>query len=643
MPTTLPQIALCLLVLAWVGAWIAPIGADDAAWVGQVRSWPAPRFGDDAVGQAAQRVADALVQADRRLDQWPETGDGWRGFLQLDRLRDTVSQLQQAGPEAVEPDTLDELLAPWTWSTPGIETPEFVAVRRALAELRASHRRAIEPDQPMQWAERTALLADGLLALQAHPADSAARRQVAEQLEWLRLRSPDSPQVAMVEERFARPNLHARIREDLLNARLAEPFSDQRQVVDCIKTTRIVSQGTSEGATRFKVEPDAQAARLRLEIAGQTVSRNVGFDGPIRVFSRSRIPFLAVTQAVLTAEGARFEPVEVSVGGTNTHIDRVESEFAGVMDHLARHVAERRIDQQRDEYEAISRAKARARYMRQFTEQLDEQREAGAQAGRELLAPLADRGLMPRDVRFASTDAHVVTAARVARVSQLAATSGPIAWPGGSALEVVLHESAVENTAASTASGRRIEPSQVVRELFPWFGEFQRVLGNSAPEDGDELSAVTFVEQRPVAVDFRENRLVVALRFRSFESGQRRYTAMDLTATYRPERSPKGWFLVREELTAYPPEYDPVTNPQLGVRTKIQQRVLLRRFERLLDERIDLNRPLCWTDDTGDIRAVLFIDHLATAEGWLALGFRFEEPKSARKAPSPDGVAGAKR
>lgn len=588
----------------------------DASWTAlaeQARALELTPSTEADLEAARAQLSDALDRAKGRINRFPDTAPGWNAFLEVPALEAAL-----ASPN-VDPDLLSRVAERLTWSSPGVDRPEFLALRLALQHYVTVAESVEEAGTGRDWTSEAEGLRKALDALAAGQGTSDDRRVVRQSIGWLASTGQASDLALGLAREFNSRNVHLRASEQLVNARLSETFTDVSSICEEIEGTKITGRGNSRGLATIELEPSAENARMKFTFVGHTDARSIGRNGPVRFNTDVIVPFHIWTYATLTPDGQVIEPVRVQVSRTNPHVYNIQTDFRGVLDSFVTCIAERQIDKKRDEAEAASRAKAKKRYHKQFNERLEEERLKGEANQKELTEPLEARGLMPRHVRLASSDDHLFISMLAARGGQLGSAVPPPQWTSAGDLNVLLAESALENMAESLLAGERFDQERVAREAKDLLGEVPDAL---KPSDDSEVSAVTFASTEPARIRFADNLLVFTLRFSAFESGERAYTAMDVTARYRPEQTDDGWFLVLDELNAYPPDYDPVTNPRLGVRTKIQQRVLLRRFDDVFQERIDLNDPIEIKDDMDRVTAVIVIDQVKPSEGWLELGYR---------------------
>jgi hypothetical protein len=111
---------------------------------------------------------------------------------------------------------------------------------------------------------------------------------------------------------------------------------------------------------------------------------------------------------------------------------------------------------------------------------------------------------------------------------------------------------------------------------------------------------------------------VVTIRGQQYTSGNREFKAMNVSATYKIERTPVGVKLLRQgELVILPPRHRPgqtLTSAQVTLRT-----LLRKRFDTLLEPEIvsqGLELPGKWKK-----LGKLSLAHLDCNQGWLVLAW----------------------
>jgi hypothetical protein len=148
----------------------------------------------------------------------------------------------------------------------------------------------------------------------------------------------------------------------------------------------------------------------------------------------------------------------------------------------------------------------------------------------------------------------------------------------------------------------------------------QQLLGSAAATQGDDDRPlnITFDEKCPLNVSFEEGQMTISLCGQGYESGGKRYSAMDIELALHPERAGDGWWLVQSR----PPQVMlPISadgrRPKLGLRDYALRRILTNVLERDVPRRMELKvanlpSPL---DRLGPLTAC----EVLVGDGWFCL------------------------
>ncbi len=178
---------------------------------------------------------------------------------------------------------------------------------------------------------------------------------------------------------------------------------------------------------------------------------------------------------------------------------------------------------------------------------------------------------------------------------------------------VRLHQTAVNNLTASALGGLILDEKRFQEILTENFGA-----PKPPPEQEDsENWAITFARRQPVIATFSGNTFTVTIRGRAYSNGERQYTGMDVTATYRIERGEKGLKAVREgKLVVFPPG----PRRQLSAREQSLRTILEHRFAKFFEPEIVPKNLVMMRD--GKPAAELHLRGWETADGWLLLTWK---------------------
>jgi hypothetical protein len=188
-------------------------------------------------------------------------------------------------------------------------------------------------------------------------------------------------------------------------------------------------------------------------------------------------------------------------------------------------------------------------------------------------------------------------------------------------LAVRVHESMINNLAASLLAGRTVTEDGLRQTVLDITGEIPEKL--QAKEDEDPWS-ITFDPQRPITVAFADGEFKVTIRGRRFTSGDREFRAMNITATYKTEKMNGGTRIVRQgDLEIFPPGFDPA-NGRLSASQVALRGLLTRRLGEVFEEEIisqERELPGDWAK-VGILRP----EQMTADGGWLAIGWSTVRP-----------------
>lgn len=593
--------------------WLAEITG--TSWAGLARQTKASQtafipFGPQTHQRVYRRLKEAVAALDRRLQLAGPNGQAWREYLDWQEL---IAQLAR-GPKA-DPERLDALYYKFDAGFEGLGLYWFREVRRALLEW-VIVLRATSPAQ-LQGHYRAVLdsLAQQLQSLGPTPT-SQQMFQLEEILAWLRDARQAPWLIENIRRRFGQPNLKLTLSPCLVQAAMDRPVEDVSPVVDWILGTQIYGTGRTEGSITTQLIPNSQAAEVLLHFTGRTHSETVGYNGPARIYADGHTILQAKKTIRISPEGLQSTST-LAQADTQTRIRGIRLVRGGC---LVERIAWKRTWQTKSSAEWIAARHAEQRLARRLDEQLDS---LLAEKNRDFLhrirQPLWERRLWPPEVRLRSTDRTVELEVCQAQAVQLAAPCPPPSLKCPADLTLQIHETMINNTAASAVAGMIITDehfSRAAQQPGPLGQFFQQA--PTQPEG--EPWALYFAHQRPVWVCFRDGKFTITIRGRAFRRGETHYPGMDITAEYRIEKSPSGYRALREEkLKIFPPDFQP--GRQLSVQEQILKDLLHRRFEKifppeLIPEPIQL--PENWPSPGS-----LQLTHWETRDGWLSMAWQY--------------------
>ena len=106
-----------------------------------------------------------------------------------------------------------------------------------------------------------------------------------------------------------------------------------------------------------------------------------------------------------------------------------------------------------------------------------------------------------------------------------------------------LHESMINNLAFDALAGRTVYEEKVQATAIDLLGHLPEKM--KGDEDGRPW-AITFAPRQPISVTFADNGFQITLRGVKYYKGDEAYPAMNVSASYKFEKSPEGFKLVRQ-------------------------------------------------------------------------------------------------
>jgi hypothetical protein len=221
--------------------------------------------------------------------------------------------------------------------------------------------------------------------------------------------------------------------------------------------------------------------------------------------------------------------------------------------------------------------------------------------------PLLRYGRFPEDVVISALEEHLQIQATIADQRQLAAPCEPPTPTADGMLQLICHESAVNNTARAILGGRTRSLPDTLRQLLPT---------ESPIEGGERGLTVTFNDSDPLRVEFGSDKVAIELSGTGFAYGYQGKTSESSTGIrisiqYQLEPNEAGWRLVlRDE-----PEIELFVS---ALRAVALRRILTNVLARDLPQHVDIDRAEPSLDFEGV--GALHVGHVQLKGGWLMIG-----------------------
>lgn len=496
------------------------------------------------LGEAVSRL-DALLRRSGRQREL-----GWKQYL---RWNDLVGMLQSTEPPTSE--RVHALIDRLRANHAGLEMEEFTAVRDALAEYAVLHEAAADPQFAERCRQELDSLAQALETYAADPGQGDAAIAAGRALHWLASRGQAPEAVAAVRAAHSQPNLTGYVSARLAAAGIEQPVDEVSPVQDLILGTRIHGTARMMGHTSLVLEDNPQAAGLRIMLTGTAHSNNVGYNGPVTIYSRGTTSVSASKAIQVSAEGLCAAPAQACCA-TRTTIDDICAR-CGMIERMAG----KRAGKQQGRAEAIASQHAAARVAGQMDQQagamLAEQRDRYVEKFRD---PLRRRGAFPEEMVLRSTPDQIGLRVRCDGPALPAPAAAMAKLPEGHDLAVRAHESVIVNFAQDVLGGYELTDLRLEKlirdDLKAELPDELRVTLPSGQLDPDkEPWSIQFARELPIRARFDDGTVWIAIRADRFTRGEGDQPGtykpaitelVEISATYRIEKTEQGATLRRD-------------------------------------------------------------------------------------------------
>jgi hypothetical protein len=590
--------------------------------------------------EARARVRERMNDVADYIDPSSENGKQWLRYLRWDSLRQAVAEDR---PKNLEP--LDTTLRKLNRNETGLENRRFRRLANALRRYR-------DLVAVSSWEKPEEIYGKQLDALQrdleAYRKDPSPRTQMAlsERIRIIDSIGQAPKLVSALRSDLAKPNAFVEISTSLVSAS-AGPINRNEPVTDCILGTNVHSDAHTTGRTNAATIPSENKAVVEFRSKGHVWSNSTGFNGPAVIRSTSDTDFTAKKRVELSDEAFTTTSAGADAS-TNIHLHSVAKQGGGLGSRLVSSIGWRKAQSSRGQAESIAANHAEGRIANKFNDELDDEiQKARKRYEDEYRRPLERRGEVPEYIRFSSDNDSVNFEVTQASHSQLGATGSPP--PAGEKHDVTmrLHETAVDNYSASLLSGataRQTKPDEDVKfdvKLPKWMDKAWKNRKTEATnkaggkEEPFKEYALTFRENRPISVNFVQNKVKLTVHISHLKSGDKTFDNWDVTSTYNPELSDGTVILRREgDLVMLPADF----RGQLNSRQVAERRNLEEELNKRSDQgkgfpktiQFDPVKPEGKVADAGP----LGFNRFTCGDGWVIIGLdrQQKQTRTASKA-----------
>lgn len=476
------------------------------------------------VAKSKARLADAISQLDRFLKSGAASKQtGWKRYLQWN---DLVGLLQQDAPSA---DVMATLIGKLRAEHTGLELKHFTNLRDGLVRYSAETKASTDSSLKDEYNKRVGELINQLDAYAKDPANGDAAISIGRTIGWLDVNQQATPLVSAVRKAYGQPNFLGYASRDFAAAGIEDTIDRVQGVRDNILGTDLHGTARLRGQTTLVMDENPAAASMRILLGANIASNNVGYNGPVTIFSTGHTRVSAQKRLVMTPDGLSGYTAQASAC-TNSNINDICAKC-----RLIERIAWKKAGQQKGQAEAIGSQHAASRVAGQMDRESSRLiAEQNAKYKTNFVDPLVRRGEFPEEMAFSSHSDRAEV-----RIRQESA--GLLAAPG-SAPEVALthdlalrmHESAASNFGEGILAGYELTDlrlEKLIRDDLQ--GELTDELRVTMPDgklDPDkEPWSITFAKELPVRTKFSGGGFWIAIRADGFTRGEG-----DKPGTYKP-------------------------------------------------------------------------------------------------------------
>lgn len=492
-----------------------------------------------AVAESKSELNASLQRLETFLSTESGDADQWKSQLKWEVMK------AELGKDKPNLGVLDGSLNAFHENVDGLERDEFLETRTLLRAYMNAVLFSGDADQTKQvYTTRVEDLAKQLDAYEKAPASETALA-IGRHLGWFN-RARQSPRVVKaVRARYSHPNLFAEVSHRLFTAGINDDVSQSQQVSSYILGTSLYGTANVTGRITSAFVPDPERVSFDLLLNGNIYSNNVGYNGPVTIYSTANTSINASKRVHFDAAGFLTDFAWARCA-TGSNINSIAARSC-----LVRKIAWKRAGASKTQAERLAAGEAQQRVAGNFDEQTAEllaEPETGY--ADQFRKPLLRRGGFPKVMKMSTMVNRLTVKMLQENPFQLAAPGAPPAIGEGHDLAVRVHESLVGNYSETLLGGVKITDEQMVQMYIDGNRDVPKELQIT---DESDPWAITFARSQPISVRFHDDGVRIEIRCRSLHRGED-YPAVNLAgdeiriaADYKLDVAGGGIQLVRPE------------------------------------------------------------------------------------------------
>lgn len=577
---------------------------------------------------ASTEVANAKATAEKAmsdLDSFLKTGaktksDGWKRYLQWNQLTAGIKD----GDPAIIGTVVDKLRANQT----GLERSEYTGLRIALANYAAALKAASGAKTQDEYAKRMDDLANQLDAYAKDRAAGDAAISIGKTLGWLTEARQAPELVDSIRRTYGRPNFFGHASKRFAAAAVERDIDQLAAVNDNILGTSLHGTARLVGQTTLSLDENPDQASMNILLGGTIWSNNVGYNGPVTVYTTGTTSVSARKNITMNAEGL-FGYASAATCATASSINDICAKCG-----LIERIAWKKAGQQKGQAEAIGSQHAGWRVAAQMDAEAGRMiKEQNARYVDKIRNPLLRKGDFPEEMKFSSTREQVRLQSLQEGPSQLAAPDSPPDFSREHDLAARTHESAVTNYGEAIFGGYELTDVRLEKlikdDLKTDLPEELRVTNPDGTIDQEKDAwSIIFAKSLPVRAKFNAGGVWLAIRADGFTRGEGdvpggKYKPaltelVEISAQYKIDKTDKGATLRRDGdvRVRFPNRANP---DQVTIRDNAIVTFIRRKFRSLFKEEF-VGEGIVFKGDMAKIGR-LQLAEIEADGAWLRLGW----------------------
>jgi len=584
---------------------------------------------------AKQNIRAKLATLNVLLARTPGNVAGWRAFLGLDALDKELN-----APTA----NLDAIKATQTQfdsAAEGLEMEPFEDVRNALS----AYSQLLTEAANANAAQRHDQLLDQLAATlnaQANSADLNPEQLYTISQSLFALRSPSvAPLARAIEQRFPAPNFYANISAEVLGNSVNRAIDEVSPVTDNILGTSIQGTAHTVGTAQMRLIPCADYALMQTVLRATAYSDTVGYHHPVTICSTGTTTLLGVKSSRMDNNGIAAW-CATAQAQTCTSINGITANTRHLQGVIER-AAWKRAGQSKSSAEAIASQHAEQKLVQRMEEQAGPMiAKNNANFQKNLKEPATRYGTTPRTIHYSTSEQYMSVVGQMAAPRQISVATKPPLIANGKAMNVQVHETAVNNYLLKRYGGQVLTKAAANRDALAMsnksIDQITKDSGDDADDDtpGKWVWAMTFDPIEPVVIHFTGGSskepasadnlggFTVKIRCLSFARGvdkinpndkENQLGPVDIEATYKFQPvGPDGQFVAKRQGNLKMTPRDRKLEP---AEARIQ-RTLFGRFNRTILKETLTSDGLKLPNQAEDAPKLPWSAVSATSDGWFA-------------------------